>query len=45
LTWRLDFLNLGAPTISFMWCLWEPGESSAKTVLLDHPDAGLRHYF
>jgi hypothetical protein len=45
LTWRLDFLNLGAPTISFMWCLWEPGEKLAKTVLLDHPDAGLRQYF
>ncbi len=25
LTWRPDFMNLGAPTMETMWCAWDAG--------------------
>ena len=37
LTWRLDFMNLGRPTMECSWFVWIKGDTSASVDLLRRP--------
>lgn len=37
LTWRPDFMGLGAPTMNFQWCIWMEGVTETRYDLLRKP--------
>lgn len=37
LTWRLDFFNLGAPTMDCAWCVWRPGAKQTVFAPIGRP--------
>lgn len=44
LTWRLDFMDLGAPTMECAWFVWDSARAGNSTayVPLRHPTAGVQ---
>ena len=37
LTWRLDFLGLGAPTMDRIWCVWDDSPDKTRYLLMRKP--------
>jgi hypothetical protein len=45
LTWRLDFMNRGRPTMECSWIVWDRSRVGTKYELLEKPQVTLGEFF